>query len=81
MVGLTHWDNRPVNLDAIAEPWEAAAIFAEAGDLADPVVLHNTETDGYLAIISQATQTDFSFSGIHAACVFYYDFLIFGQAS
>ena len=45
--------NRPVNIDAIAEPWEAAAIFAEAGDLADPIVLHNKDTDGYLAIVNQ----------------------------
>ena len=45
--------NRPVNLAALAAPWEAAAIFAEAGDLVDPVVLHNTETDGYLAIVNQ----------------------------
>ena len=46
---------RPVNLAALAAPWEAAEIFAESGDLVDPVVLHNTKTDGYLAIISQAT--------------------------
>ena len=53
--------NRPVNIEAIAEPWEAAAIFAStkgvddqgAGGLADPIVLHNKETDGYLAIVNQ----------------------------
>ena len=53
--------DRPVNLDALADPWEAAAIFAsvsgkeDQAGLVDPVLLHNTETDGYLAIISQAT--------------------------
>ena len=54
--------NRPVNIDAIEQPWEAAAIFASvsgvddqgAGGLADPIVLHNTETDGYIAIVNQA---------------------------
>ena len=54
-IGAQLVSHRPVNLAALAAPWEAAAIFAEAGDLVDPVVLHNTETDGYLAIIGQAT--------------------------
>ena len=54
--------DRPVNLGALVAPWEAAAIFASesgeddqgAGGLVDPIVLHNTETDGYLAVITQS---------------------------
>ena len=47
--------DRPVSLDAVVAPWEVAASFAQnsAGTYADPVVIHNTETDGYLAIINQ----------------------------
>ena len=54
--------NRPINIDAIEQPWEAAAIFASVsgvddqgtGGLADPIVLHNTGTDGYIAIVNHA---------------------------
>jgi len=48
---------RPVSLSAVVAPWEVAAIFAQnaAGTYADPVVLHNTATGGYLAIINQAS--------------------------
>ena len=54
--------NRPVNIKAIEEPWEAAAIFASkkgvddqnTGGLANPIVLHNKNTDGYMAIVNQA---------------------------
>ena len=47
--------DRPVVLAQVRAPWEVAAIFAQdaAGTRADPVVLHNTVTDGYLAIINQ----------------------------
>ena len=66
--------NRPVNIDAIEEPWEAAAIFASvkgvddpaAGGLADPIVLHNKDTDGYIAIVNQAWGNNFIDRG--AAC-------------
>ena len=66
--------NRPVNIEAIAEPWEAAAIFAStkgvddqgAGGLADPIVLHNKDTDGYMAIVNQAWGNNFIDRG--AAC-------------
>ncbi|MBN1362275.1 MAG: discoidin domain-containing protein [Sedimentisphaerales bacterium] len=46
---------RPVQLSAVVAPWEVAAIFAQnsAGTYADPVVIHNTETGGYLAIVNQ----------------------------
>jgi len=55
--------DRPVVLSAIEAPWEVAAIFASTdgtedptmGIWADPVVLHNTETGGYLAIINQGS--------------------------
>jgi F5/8 type C domain len=48
---------RPVSLAAVVAPWEVAAIFGQntAGTHADPVVLHNTETGGYIAFINQAT--------------------------
>ena len=55
--------DRPIALTAVQAPWEVAAIFAStngsddpatAGQ-ADPVVLHNTETDGYIAFVNQAS--------------------------
>ena len=66
--------NRPVNIEAIEEPWEAAAIFASvkgvddqnAGGLADPIVLHNKDTNGYIAIVNQAWGNNFIDRG--AAC-------------
>ncbi|UCD51318.1 MAG: discoidin domain-containing protein, partial [Phycisphaerales bacterium] len=47
--------DRPVQLSSVVAPWEVAAVFAQnsGGTYADPVVLHNTETGGYLAIINQ----------------------------
>jgi hypothetical protein len=53
--------DRPVNLAMVQDPWEVAAIFASVGgsddptkvSQADPVLLHNTETGGYVAIINQ----------------------------
>jgi hypothetical protein len=48
---------RPVNLSEVVAPWEVAEIFGQnaAGTYADPVVIHNTETDGYMVFINQAT--------------------------
>lgn len=54
---------RPVVLTQIQKPWEAALILASRdgsedpakAQRADPVVLHNTETDGYVAIVNQAS--------------------------
>jgi len=54
--------DRPVILSAVQAPWEVAAIFASSGGTddaaveaqADPVVIHNTETGGYVAFINQA---------------------------
>jgi hypothetical protein len=54
--------DRPVVLTAVEYPWEVAAIFASSGGTddagseaqADPVVLHNTVTGGYVAFINQA---------------------------
>ncbi len=53
---------RPVVLSAVQAPWEVAAIFASQGGtddpfaeaLADPVVIHNTETGAYVAFIDQS---------------------------
>jgi len=54
--------DRPVSVRQATGDWEVVAIFASIGGsddptkatAADPVVLHNTKTDGYLAIINQA---------------------------
>lgn len=54
---------RPVVLTEVKDPWEVAAIFASIGGSddpkkelrADPVVIHNKDTDGYVAIINQAS--------------------------
>ncbi|MFB0554794.1 MAG: hypothetical protein ACETWQ_15935, partial [Phycisphaerae bacterium] len=54
--------DRPVVLAEVQAPWEVAAIFASTGGTdaagaeaqADPVVIHNTETGGYVAFINQA---------------------------
>ncbi len=54
--------DRPVVLAEVRAPWEVAAIFASLGGTddpgaetrADPVVIHNTATDGYVAFINQA---------------------------
>ncbi len=54
---------RPVVLNQVKDPWEVALILASPGgsedpaeaQRADPVVIHNTETGGYLAIINQAS--------------------------
>ncbi|MHC4725673.1 MAG: hypothetical protein ACYS17_00445 [Planctomycetota bacterium] len=53
---------RPVVISAVEAPWEVAAMFASTGGTddpeveaqADPIVIHNTETDGYVAIINQS---------------------------
>ncbi|MFB0554507.1 MAG: hypothetical protein ACETWQ_14475, partial [Phycisphaerae bacterium] len=53
---------RPIALAAVVAPWEVAAIFASTGGTddaaseaqADPLVIHNTETGGYVAFINQA---------------------------
>ena len=47
---------RPIVLSAIVTPWEVAAVFAQnSAGMADPVVIHNKETDGYVAFINQAS--------------------------
>jgi hypothetical protein len=53
---------RPVVIGAVQAPWEVAAIFASTGGTddpdseaqADPIVIHNTDTDGYVAFINQS---------------------------
>jgi len=58
--------DRPVVIGAIKSPWEVAALFGSPGGSdnpakeadADPIVIHNTKTDGYVAIINQAALDD-----------------------
>jgi len=47
--------DRPLVLSELAAPWEVAEIFAQnsGGTHADPIVIRNTETDGYLAVVNQ----------------------------
>ena len=47
--------DRPMVLSQVQAPWEVAEIFAQnaAGSHADPIVIRNTETNGYLAIVNQ----------------------------
>lgn len=50
---------RPIALAQVASPWEVAAVFAsitgdEKATGADPVVIFNTKTGGYVAFINQA---------------------------
>ncbi|NLH43317.1 MAG: discoidin domain-containing protein, partial [Planctomycetes bacterium] len=47
---------RPVAPSAVVAPWEVAAVFAQnaAGTQADPIVIHNTVTNGYVAFINQS---------------------------
>ncbi|MBN2312536.1 MAG: hypothetical protein JXM79_01315 [Sedimentisphaerales bacterium] len=50
---------RPIVLSAVVDPWEVAAVFAstdgtDAGPQADPVVIHNTETNAYVAFVNQS---------------------------
>ena len=50
---------RPVVTAEVKGDWEVAMIFAsdtgdQSGARADPIVIHNVATDGYLAIINQA---------------------------
>lgn len=49
--------DRPILLSAVVAPWEVAEIFAQdaTGAYADPVVLHNTVTGGYIAFVNQAS--------------------------
>ena len=59
--------DRSVNLTAIEDPWKAAEIFAELGTKVDPVVLHNKDTDGYLAIINQGWAANAEDRGVACA--------------
>ena len=53
---------RPIAISAVQAPWEVAAIFASPGGTddpateaqGDPIVIHNTETDAYVAFINQS---------------------------
>jgi hypothetical protein len=52
--------DRPFHLDELQEPWEAEIIFAANASKtrADPVVVHDTDTDGRIAIIYQTRNND-----------------------
>ncbi len=50
---------RPIALAQVVSPWEVAEVFAsitgdEKATGADPVVIHNTKTDAYVAFINQS---------------------------
>jgi hypothetical protein len=61
-LGDTVVSYRPIAVSVVADPWEVAALFASTGGTddaeaeaqADPLVIHNTETDGYVAFINQS---------------------------
>ncbi|MEN6338279.1 MAG: discoidin domain-containing protein [Phycisphaerales bacterium] len=55
---------RPIAPSAVVAPWEVAAVFASTNGTdsasesrADPIVIHNTETNAYVAFINQASGT------------------------
>jgi len=52
--GTTVISWRPIALSAVVAPWEVAAVFAGNATQADPLVIHNTETDGYVAFVNQS---------------------------
>jgi len=56
-LGDTVVSYRPIAPSVAVAPWEVAAVFAQnaAGTYADPIVIHNTETGGYVAFINQST--------------------------
>jgi hypothetical protein len=45
--------DRPFHLDQLTKPWETEVVFAGDERRADPCVVHDTETDGRLAIFYQ----------------------------
>ncbi len=49
--------DRPIQIGTVTDPWEVAEVFAQNADgtYADPVVIHNTLTDGYVVFINQAS--------------------------
>ena len=61
-IGTSTISWRPIALSAVVAPWEVAAVFSSTdgtdnGAQADPVVIHNTETDGYVAFINQSANS------------------------
>jgi hypothetical protein len=57
--------DRPFHLDTLAGDWEAELILAQAtgGTLADPVIVHNTVTDGRIGIFFEVADTDTDLRG------------------
>lgn len=67
-IGDTMMSDRPIDKDALTEPWEVAEVFGKSAEgYLDPVVLHNTETDGYVTFINCAKTGDWIDRGIAAA--------------
>ncbi len=50
--------DRPFHLNELRDPWETEIIFAGSEIRADPVVVHDTDTDGRLAIFYQTAGQD-----------------------
>jgi hypothetical protein len=50
--------DRPFHLNELRDPWETEIIFAGSEIRADPVVVHDTDTDGRLAIFYQTSSQD-----------------------
>jgi len=50
--------DRPFHLNELLDPWKTEIIFAGSEIRADPVVVHDTETDGRLAIFYQTAGQD-----------------------
>jgi len=55
---------RPIALSAVVAPWEVSAVFASTNGTdsptesrGDPVVIHNTVTNAYVAFVNQASGT------------------------
>ncbi len=58
-IGSSCISYRPVAISAVVAPWEIAAVFAstngaDSGAQADPIVIHNRDTGGYVAFVNQA---------------------------
>jgi len=57
--------DRPFHLDTLAGDWEVELILAQdtGGTLADPVIVHNTVTDGRIGVFYQVADTDTDLRG------------------
>jgi hypothetical protein len=60
--------DRPVVLSNVQAPWKVTVMFAGNATQADPVVLVNTQTGGYVAFVNQATAPDDSIADRGVTC-------------